>query len=312
MKNQRPSELGSAVEALKREFLQDVERLRPRLHRYCTGMTGSALDGEDIVQETLAHAFFRLSTLQDPGALKGWLFRIAHNKCIDFIRARQRQPEHTEAAEGSYETPDQLEAQRATGEALEALLSLLPPKERAALLLKDVFDYSLLETAEIIDSSLAGVKAALHRGRSRLKAESSAGGVQRSEAAPRSFPNRALLDAYVESFNAKDWGRLQTLIREDARLELVGFAELPLGSSYQTNYAALPWEWRLGLGYVHGEPVVIHYRKYADGWRPHSAIRVQVRDGQLAVVRDYVHIDYLLESSDVDPPAPGVGHSHSA
>ncbi|MEZ4370745.1 MAG: sigma-70 family RNA polymerase sigma factor [Polyangiaceae bacterium] len=306
MKNPLPTELAPAVEALKRQFLSDVERLRPKLHRFCSGMTGSPLDGEDIVQDTLAHAFFRLSTLNDAGALQSWLFRIAHNKCVDFIRARQRQPEQPDGLEAGYESLDSVEAQQETSRALEALIGLLPPKERSALLLKDVFDYSLLEIAEVIDSSLGGVKSALHRGRERLK------NVQRAELKLQPEPHRALLEAYVASFNARDWERVRSLIREDARLELVGFADLPMGGNYFTNYAGLPWEWQLGLGYVEGEPVLIHYRKYPDGWRPHTAARVRVRDGQLAVVRDYVHVDYLLESSEVEPPAPGVGHSQSA
>src|SRR5256886_8449459 len=70
-------------------FLEAVTSLRPRLHRYCARMTGSVLDGEDVVQEALFQAYRRVETFDDSRALAPWLFRIAHNCCIDFLRRRQ-------------------------------------------------------------------------------------------------------------------------------------------------------------------------------------------------------------------------------
>ena len=72
-----------------RAFLETVSHLRVRLHRYCARMTGSVLDGEDIMQEALFEAYRKIGLLDDAQALRPWLFRIAHNRCIDFIRTRR-------------------------------------------------------------------------------------------------------------------------------------------------------------------------------------------------------------------------------
>jgi len=72
-----------------RTFLETIISIRPSLHRYCTRMTGSILDGEEVVQETLFHAYRKLDTFDDSRPLKPWLFRIAHNRCIDFLRRRE-------------------------------------------------------------------------------------------------------------------------------------------------------------------------------------------------------------------------------
>src|SRR5882762_1499057 len=69
-------------------FLETITHLRPRLHRYCARMTGSVMDGEDVVQDSLFNAYRRLETLQEDRPLAPWLFQIAHNRCIDFIRRR--------------------------------------------------------------------------------------------------------------------------------------------------------------------------------------------------------------------------------
>src|SRR5882757_5537324 len=78
-------------------YLETVVHLRPRLHRYCARMTGSVLDGEDVMQEALFEAYRKLDSFDDSRALSPWLFRIAHNRCIDFLRKREV-PKHAEAA----------------------------------------------------------------------------------------------------------------------------------------------------------------------------------------------------------------------
>ena len=69
-------------------FLETVAHLRPRLHRYCARMTGSALDGEDVMQEAMFEAYRKLDAFDGSRPLGPWLFRIAHNRCIDFLRRR--------------------------------------------------------------------------------------------------------------------------------------------------------------------------------------------------------------------------------
>src|SRR4029453_14684281 len=149
-------------------FLETIAHLRPRLHRYCSRMTGSVLDGEDVVQEALFQAYRKLETFDDARPLGPWLFRIAHNRCIDFLRRRGiRDAAESAAAEADSVSPREAVGP-ALGKAVEHLVLALPPKERACVLLKDVLDYSLEEIADLVDSTVGGAKAALNRGRSKL------------------------------------------------------------------------------------------------------------------------------------------------
>src|SRR5947208_14886935 len=141
-------------DARYRAFLETVSQLRPQLHRYCSRMTGSITDGEDVVQDALFRAYRSLDTFDDSRPLVPWLFRIAHNQCIDFLRRRGVREE----AESAVTAPDRVMPAEppgpALGRAVEHLVLALPPKERAAVLLKDVFDYSLEEIAELVDSTV--------------------------------------------------------------------------------------------------------------------------------------------------------------
>src|SRR5262245_66111865 len=92
-------------------FAAMVESIRPALHRYCSRMTGSVLDGEDLVQETLAQAYYRLSLAPQEVALRPWLFTIAHHRCVDFLRNRSARPlvDIDERNEPSVEIDDEIE-----------------------------------------------------------------------------------------------------------------------------------------------------------------------------------------------------------
>ncbi len=287
--------LGSSLDALRASFLSDVHGLRPQLHRYCSRMTGSVLDGEDLVQEVLAHAFFQLPTLRDRGALKSWLFRIAHNRCVTFLRRRKPEQDLEPIDdEAGYVPTDQAELRQEMSHALEMMVGCLTPKQRACVLLKDALDLSLDEVAGIVGTTRGGVKDALHRGRAKLRAAE-----HDASPEPPAQENSQLLRAYVDAFNARAWDELSTLIRSDARLELVGVDDGPLGNRYLTNYAALPWRWHLALALVDGEPMMVHYRLEPGSWRPHAAIRLSLSAQKVEVIRDYVHVDYLLEHSHV-------------
>ncbi|HZS57946.1 MAG TPA: sigma-70 family RNA polymerase sigma factor [Gemmatimonadaceae bacterium] len=264
--------------------------LRPKLHRFCSRMVGSVLDGEDLVQETLTEAFLHVSSLRDATRLEPWLFRIAHHKCVDFIRRARRfvalPPDEADAIAG-VTAPDE-----PIDEPLAMLVGTLPPKERASVLLKDVLDYPLDQVAEIIDSTVGGVKAALHRGRAKLRASN-----PEAPTIALDDAQRALLDAYVDRFNRQDWDGLRDLIQADARLEIVGAAAgtmLDVGRNYFSNYLALPYEWRLAVSVVDGELVTVHERRVDGHWHAQSAVRLWWQNGKVVRIRDYVHVDYLL------------------
>jgi RNA polymerase sigma-70 factor, ECF subfamily len=133
-------------------------------------MTGSVMDGEDVVQEALFEAYRKLDQYDESRPLAPWLFKIAHNRCIDLLRRRGVRVEVETAAMGSDSMTPANPAVLGVGRAVEQLVICLPPKERASVLLKDVFDYTLEEIAELVGSTVGGVKAALNRGRSKLAA----------------------------------------------------------------------------------------------------------------------------------------------
>src|SRR5215469_3604615 len=118
------------VEARYLAFLETVSTLRPSLHRYCARMTGSIVDGEDVVQEALIEAYRKLDKYDESRPLKPWLFRIAHNRSIDFLR-RKGVRDEAEAAVAMPEATERTEPVLETGKAVEHLVLTLPPKERA-------------------------------------------------------------------------------------------------------------------------------------------------------------------------------------
>ncbi|HTE47057.1 MAG TPA: sigma-70 family RNA polymerase sigma factor [Gemmatimonadaceae bacterium] len=293
--------LQDSVARSRKLFVAAASELRPRLHRFCARMCGSSLDGEDVVQETLADAFYNLSSLKDATRFEPWMFRIAYHKCIDFLRREQRR-EQDVPFEDEHDRPDVSEADgildTPIDEALATLVGELPPKERASVLLKDVLGYPLTEVAEIADSTLGGAKAALHRGRAKLRAVKGVPSLTELD-----INQRRLFEAYAECFNRRDWDALRHLVGADARLEIVGEAQGPmvvLGATYSGNYTGLPWEWRLTAGVVDGTPVIVHWRRSDSAWYPHSAIRLWWNDGQVLRIRDYIHVDYLLRHAQTE------------
>ena len=119
-------------------FLETIAQLRPRLHRYCSRMTGSVLDGEDLVQDALFEAYRKLDQFDERRPLAPWLFRIAHNRCIDFLRRRSPRDVAEASAAGPDSVPAAVPASLGIGPAIERLVLMLPPKERASVLLKEV------------------------------------------------------------------------------------------------------------------------------------------------------------------------------
>ena len=275
-------------------FLETVTQLRPRLHRYCSRMTGSVMDGEDVVQDALFEAYRKLDQYDDSRPLAPWLFRIAHNRCIDFLRRRGVRIEaETTAMSTDFVMPVDPPV-LGVGRAVEQLVISLPPMERACVLLKDIFDYTLEEIAELVSSTVGGVKAALNRGRLKL-ATSSKPATSRREVSPELS---RLLHLYVDRFNKHDWEGLRKLISADARLRVADrFVGSLDESPYFGNYERQTVSWRLAVAEVDGELAVVALRQYGDEWRPSSVARLQVTDQHIAHIADYAHCPWVLSAA---------------
>src|SRR5579859_1610050 len=141
------NDLSRSVQTSWDDFLTTYEPLRADLYRYCRHLTRSAWDAEDLAQDALARAFVTLGQMgYDPPNARAWLFRVASNLWIDRVRLRRREEPLVDDARESIGAGDPRRAREAAG----TLLGQLSPQERAAVVLKDVFDFSLEEAAEAL------------------------------------------------------------------------------------------------------------------------------------------------------------------
>jgi RNA polymerase sigma-70 factor (ECF subfamily) len=202
----------------------------------------------------------------------------------------------TAAAEPDLVAPPDLPVGN-VGPAIEHLVLNLPPKERACVLLKDVFDYSLEEIAELVDSTVGGVKAALNRGRSKLASLN-----ERSATPRESTPeNKEILRLYVERFNRQDWDGLRELISADARLLVADrYAGSFADGGHLGVYSRMRVTWRLALGEVDGELGVILLNLREGAWEIAGVIRVEVGgDGRIRRIADYQHCLWVLTAGSI-------------
>ena len=273
----------------REEFLAMVAAVRPELHRYCARLTGSVIDGEDIVQDTLAKAFYALALAAEPPPLRPWLFRIAHNAALDFLKSHGRKLTEPRAELGDVveigEAPDPF----ATRLALAQFL-MLPVIQRSAVILKDVLGHSLEETAETMETTVMAVKAALVRGRAALR---------EAAAAPAAVgaSTRGDLDRYAELFNRRDWDGVRAMIGEDCRLDLVSrshrrgkavgyYFERYAGSTVTLRVATL--EGRLVLA------------AHVDGAAaPQYFVLLDFEDGRVVGIRDFRYVPYIANEAEL-------------
>lgn len=288
-------------------FLEEVEALRPELYRYCRYLTRSPWDAEDLVQDALARAFVSLGcTFQELASPKAWLFRVASNLWMNQLRKHRELLDEEllarRAALASAPAGAEPADARLTREAAGTLVALLAPQERAAVVLKDVFDFSLEEIAQALSTTAGAIKAALHRGRGKLADPPPA------DKAP---PPPAVLDAFVAAFNARDLDRLTSLLLESAVVEFPGLniqygAETARNTSFKGVLFGDPSSDRGGIApayragilgkpprlelRVHrGEPLLLGWFQHQEGEAVRAISRATVEGDRITHLRQYLH-----------------------
>jgi RNA polymerase sigma factor (sigma-70 family) len=280
------------------ELLALTAELRPELHRYCARLMGSVIDGEDVVQDTMAKALVALDEIANMPQLRPWLFRIAHSRALDLLRSRAvRRAEPIEAASdvADQTSPDPMEALMRQ-EAVETAVSRfaeLPLMQRSVVVLKDVLDEPLKDIADLLDLTVDAVKAHLARGRTRLR-EINAQSATLAAAKPVS----EAVVRYVALFNAQNWDGLRALLADDVRLHQstypvrVGSADV---GRFFTIYATFDGV-RLAPAWVEGREVIAVFEQGA-GTTPSYFMWLEWRDGRISFIRDYRYARYIVDDA---------------
>jgi RNA polymerase sigma-70 factor (TIGR02960 family) len=303
-------------------FAALVDRHRRELHVHCYRMLGSFEEAEDLVQETFLRAWRRRDSFQGGPGLRAWLYRIATNACLDELRrSRRRVPSLHSFAEvpwlqpypdrlldeiaPSDSQPDAVVVARETIElTFLAVIQLLPPRQRAVLLLRDVLGLPAGTAAAALDTSVAAANSALQRARATLRAQLPARPSEWSGPEP-SDQERALLEAFIDAHERADAAAAAALVRDDIRITMPphpwcydGLASIaPLLERGLTE----PGEWRLLPTRANRQPAAASYLR-ARGDSEFRAFKLDVLRVQGGAIAEITTFDARLFPAFGLPP----------
>lgn len=276
------------------DFEGRLAALRPRLHRYCARMTGSAVDGEDVLQDSLIKALQARAEGAIVENLDGWLIRIAHNTSLDFLRRRARTnvvPLSEYAEDAPMPETDIVTV------GFQTFLRL-PELQRCAVILKDVLGHSIEEIAAVADCTPAAAKSALQRGRLTLRQWA----VQTDDTRLPLMPeaSRQRMAHYVRLFQSGDFDAIRAMLAYDVKLELVNRLRLEGRdgvSRYFTAYVEAA-KWRYAFGAVEGRPAMLVFDTTGATDKPAHFALLEWRGDRIAAIRDFLYAPYVLEAVD--------------
>jgi RNA polymerase sigma-70 factor (ECF subfamily) len=210
-------------------FERLLEPHRRPLHVHCYRLLGSLHDADDALQETLVRAWRGLGGFEPRAPLRAWLYRIATNVSLTAIERRSRAPQLLGAAEAEVagyfqpypdrylDTPEvAAEERESLGLAFVSVMQLLPPRQRAVLVLRDVLGWSAREVAELLGDSVASVNSALQRARQRLETERRVGALARDHAPASAEAESRVMRQFLEAWEAVDVDGIVQLLADDA------------------------------------------------------------------------------------------------
>jgi RNA polymerase sigma-70 factor (ECF subfamily) len=277
------------------EFEELMVKMRPALHRYAARMTGSDIDGEDVVQEALMKAHASLHLLTHNTNLKAWLFRITHNKAIDHLRKTDLEPlEMLDEQLGTEPADQPLDASELTSFAMSLFLKLVP-RQRSCVILKDVLGYSLAEISELLDATVPEIKATLHRGRARVRELAN---TVKQETFQPDAREQELLSLYVSRFNARDIEGLRAMLAEEVLVDLVGRTKIQgaaaVSESYFHSYSQAS-HWWFAPGIIEGHSAIMVYDMREKIKQPSYFILLVWENERVVSIRDYLFAPYILQ-----------------
>jgi RNA polymerase sigma-70 factor (ECF subfamily) len=256
-------------------------------------MTGSTVDGEDVLQDTLVKALSARAEGASVDNLEGWLFRIAHNTSLDLLRRRSRNT--VVPLTGDFEAEPMPEPD-IVSVSFQTFLQL-PELQRCAVILKDVLGHSIDEVASIADCTPAAAKSALQRGRSTLRQRAHMPADTRLPL--MSHAARHKMVDFVDLFRTGDFDALRAMLADDVKLELVNRLKWQGRDKivpYFTRYAE-ETKWQFAFGAVEGRPAMLVFERSATE-KPAYFVLVDWRDDQITAIRDFLFAPYALESAD--------------
>ena len=299
------------------EFVELTSPYRAALHLHCYRMLGSLFDADDALQETMLRAWRGLDRFEPRAPLRAWLYRIATNVCLRMLEQRAR---HVAASVDAYVEPypDYLleqvpsagpgpdvavETRESVGLAFITALQLLPPKQRAVLVLRDALGWSAREVAELLGDSVAAVNSALQRARERLERERREGSLTRQHAPRDDRAEAMLMQRFQDAWAAVDIDGIVALLADDSLLTMPPeAARFPGRESIGTFFATAPMEGRLDLirlfpTRLNGQPALAAYARDAtDGvFRGYGVMAFAIVDERIAGIVGFPHRPELFE-----------------